>query len=277
MVPRGLFTRLVDDAALFPPATAAMDWALTEHIRMHASSLGDLVGPFLCPASRVDELLTALRDDQPLMLALVLDVGGEGAHKALRATASDTRVDLVAIEVAAADLGEDVARVGANLAAHLDVRGFLEVPHTDFDEALDHIEGPGWTAAKYRTGGVTPEAYPTEIELAIFLVACAARQIPFKLTAGLHHALRHTTIEHFEAHGLLNVLVATRVAAAGGTEPEVAAVLAQRQPDALVAMASGWDDATCAEVRSALLSYGCCGVHEPLTDLAGLGLLEGTT
>ena len=274
MVTRSLFAGLVDDAALFPPGNSPMDRALAGHRAHRSAWYADVVGPFLCPASRVDEMRAALPPDQPLALAIVVDVTGDGAHDALRAAGSDDRLTLVAVEAARARLGDDVATVGANLARLPAATGFLEVPRTGFDATLDLVGGSGWHAAKYRTGGTTPDAFPSEVELASFLVAVTARSVPFKLTAGLHHAVRSTTEEASEQHGLLNVLVATRVAQQVGDVTEVAAVLAQREPGPLVAFPEAWDEETCTDVRRAFLSFGCCGVTDPIEDLAALGLLE---
>ncbi|MDJ0429161.1 hypothetical protein QNA19_24815, partial [Rhodococcus fascians] len=47
-------------------------------------------------------------------------------------------------------------------------------------------------AAKFRTGGVVAEAYPDEDELASALATVIASGVPFKATAGLHHAVRNT-------------------------------------------------------------------------------------
>lgn len=277
MVPRSLFTGLVDDAALFPPGNAPMAIALADHARHGAAWYADLVGPFLCPASRIDELCTALPPDQALRLAIVFDVSGEGARHAWRAAVADQRVTLVAVEAAHARLGDDATPVGTNLAALAHVTGYLEVPRAGFDASLGLVGRGGWQAAKYRTGGTTAGAFPTEVELATFLVAVATRAISFKLTAGLHHAVRNTAEDSgFEQHGVLNVLVATRVAQQGGGVAEVAAVLAQREPDPLVAFVQAWDERTCTDVRNAFRSFGCCGVTDPIDDLAALGLLGGT-
>jgi hypothetical protein len=73
---------------------------------------------------------------------------------------------------------------------------------------------------------------------------------------------------------VLNVLVATRVASTGGTPEEVTAVLAERDPDVLTSFVAAWDDTTCAGVRASLRSFGCCGVDEPIDELARLGLIE---
>lgn len=273
LAPPVLFTGLVDDAALFPPGNATMDRALAEHQIHRAASYAGLVGPFLCPASRLDELLAALSHDQSLDVALVFDVVGDGAHQALRATAADDRLTLVAVEAAHARLGTDAASVGANLSRLPGATGFLEVARTGFDDSLDLVAGGGWEAAKYRTGGTSAQAFPTEAELAAFLVAVTARELPFKLTAGLHHAVRHTGEDTgFEQHGLLNVLVATRVAQQTGKAAEAAAVLAERRPDPLVAFVMSWNDDAMKHVRQAFRSFGCCGVTDPIDDLAALGL-----
>ncbi len=167
-------------------------------------------------ASRIDELRETLPAAQELRLSLVFDVLGDGAHAALRSCAADDRLTVVGVEAALAKLGDDALAVGANLARLPGATGFLEVPRTGFEEALDLVGSSGWHAAKYRTGGVTADAFPAEPELAAFLVACAGRRTPFKLTAGLHHAVRSTTDDGLEQHGLLNVLVGTRVALTGG-------------------------------------------------------------
>lgn len=273
--PRTLFAALVDDAALFPPGNAPMDQALKEHAALRATSRADLVGPFLCPASRVTELRALLPADQGIRLALVFDVDGDDAHAALRACGADDTLQLVGVEASAARLGPDAATVGRNLTRLPGVTGALEVPRTGFDDALALVGPDGWTVAKYRTGGSTPEAFPTELELAAFLVAVSARPVPFKLTAGLHHAVRGTDPgTGFEQHGVLNVLVATRVAQHGTAREEVAAVLAERAAETLVESVQDWTEDTCTDVRRAFRSFGCCGVTDPIDELRLLGVLE---
>jgi hypothetical protein len=274
VVPRTLFAGLVDDAALFPPGNAPMDQALKEHAAVRRTSRSDLVGPFLCPASRVTELRAHLPADESIGLALVFDVDGDDAHAALRACGADETLQLVAVEASAARLGADAKTVGRNLTRLPGITGALEVPRTGFDDALSLVGDEGWTVAKYRTGGTTADAFPSEVELAAFLVAAVARNVPLKLTAGLHHAVRATeAVSGFEQHGVLNVLVATRVAQGGGAVDEVAAVLAQRAAPALVEFVSAWDESICGAVRASFRSFGCCGVQDPLDELSELGLL----
>ncbi len=277
MAPRPLFTGLVDDAALFPPGNAPMDQALKEHAAVRPTSRSEFVGPFLCPASRVTELRAHLPADESIRLSLIFDVDGDDAHAALRACGSDDTLELVGVEASAQRLGADTAAVGGNLSRLPGVTGYLEVPRTGYGDALDLVGASGWHAAKYRTGGTTAEAFPSELELAAFLVAVTGRRLPFKLTAGLHHAVRLTdAATGFEQHGVLNVLVATRVAQSGGSVDDIAAVLAQRSAPALVEFVSAWDEQTCSGVRASFRSFGCCGVHDPLDELSALGLLGET-
>jgi hypothetical protein len=262
-----LLAGLVDDAALFPPGNAPMPVALAEHARYREAPWAAAIGPFLCPASRIDEMAALLPADQDIRVALVNDVTDAAARHA-RGTAE--RLSALAwLETRHDRLGDDPDAVGGAPLA------YLEVPRTGFDAALDLVgDTRSFQGAKYRTGGVTADAFPSERELAGFLVASVGRGVPFKLTAGLHHAVRSTTDEGFEAHGLLNVLVATRVARTGGSVDDVAVPLALRLPDPLVGFVRDWDEATRTDVRASFRSFGCCGVTDPLGDLAALGLLE---
>jgi hypothetical protein len=70
------------------------------------------------------------------------------------------------------------------------------------------------------------------------------------------------------------VLVATRVAQQVGDVTDVAAVLAQREAGPLVEFLEGWDEPTCTDVRRAFLSFGCCGVTDPIDDLVASGVLD---
>jgi hypothetical protein len=274
--PRALFAELVDDAALFPPGNAPMAVGLAEHGEHKQSTYGDLIGPFLCPVSRVDELTSTLPDDERLAVSLVVDVAGEPTHHALRDTGADPRLSLVGIEAAHRRLGDDAAVVGENLRRLPSAVGFLEVPRSGFDDSLDLVAKGGWRAAKYRTGGTTGDAFPSARELAAFVVACAEREVPFKLTAGLHHAVRHTdAVTGFENHGVLNVLVATLAARAGDKADAVAAVLEDRAADSLVAAMTSLSDRDVIGVRALFRSFGCCGVTDPINDLIALGLVDG--
>jgi hypothetical protein len=209
-------------------------------------------------------------------VSLVVDVTGEATHHALRVAGADPRLSLVGIEAAHRRLGDDAAVVGENLRRLPGTVGFLEVPRSDFGDSLDLVAKGGWQAAKYRTGGTSADAFPSARELAAFLVTCAERDLPFKLTAGLHQAVRHTDAANgFEHHGVLNVLVATAAAKAGERADAVSEVLEERAVASLFAAVMAWPDHDVTGVRALFRSFGCCGVTDPINDLIAVGLLDG--
>jgi hypothetical protein len=279
VAPRRLFTGLVDDAALFPPGNAPMASALADHARHRGAPYAGFVGPFLCPTTRVAELLETLPADQRLAVSLVVDDGPAVTTEAMRAATADERILLVAIEASHARLGHDAATVGATVRRMPSVTGYLEVDPHDLGLSLDLVApSGGWQAAKYRTGGTTADAFPTEQALADFLVATVERGLPFKLTAGLHHVVRHTDPDTgFEHHGVLNVLVATADALAREDLGIVVASLAERDVDRLVGRVRSWSELDCLAIRGSFRSFGCCAVTEPIDELDALGLSGGAT
>ena len=66
----GLFDGLFDDAALFPPGDAPMASAVPAHRQLQAR-LGGLVGPFVVPAARLDDLVAHLDDGPAVDVSLI--------------------------------------------------------------------------------------------------------------------------------------------------------------------------------------------------------------
>jgi hypothetical protein len=261
VAPRRLFAGLVDDAALFPPGNAPMATALAEHARHRSAPYAGFVGPFVCPTTRVAELIETLPPGQLVAVSLVVDDGPAGTTESLRAARADERILLVAVEASHARLGHDAATVGATVRRMPSVTGYLEVDPSDLGLSLDLVApSGGWQAAKYRTGGTTADAFPTEEALADFLVATVERGLPFKLTAGL-----------------LNVMVATADALAREDLAIVVASLAERDPARLVERVRTWSELDCLAIRGSFRSFGCCDVTEPIHELDALGLSGGAT
>lgn len=187
-----------------------------------------MVARFVCPASRLGEL-----DGEPLRLSVVAD-----AEPVL-----DERVEAVE--------GRDpgLARLGCET--------YLE------DVGIDEVKAVG-ARAKVRCG---PEPPPVDV-LAEFIRICRDDCVPFKATAGLHHAVR--TDGQF---GFLNLLAA----AVFGDEERALA------EDDAEAFALGdtfrWRDREAgadevAEVRRGLfVSIGSCSFSEPVEELEALGWL----
>ena len=188
----------------------------------------------------------------------------------------DGGTHVVAVELPLGSAGDDLAgawrdlaRGGAAVWWEVD-RDVPLVPQLDAVAAAR--PGPGAGGAKLRTGGTDAAAVAPTGLLAAFLVGCATRSLPFKLTAGLHHAVRGPDpVTGGTTHGVANVLLATHAAASGATTADVADVLEQRDGPALSAGLDALTDDEQHAVRALWASFGCCGVLDPLTELDALG------
>lgn len=236
-----LLSRLIDHAPLFPPASLPLPEAVEEDRRARESEAVFMLGRFVCPASKLEELPDVGRG-----VSVVLD--GELANEA--------RVEAVE------------ARIGAGLGALAGVAPevYVEVPVDDGPEAaLDALRAAG-LRAKVRCGGAS---VPSAAELAAFVRGCRERGLVFKATAGLHHAVRSDG-----EHGFLNLLAAIVF----GDEE---AALEETDADAfrLDAESFVWRDREAgseelARARSERLwSIGSCSFFEPVGELESLGML----
>ncbi|MBF9134342.1 hypothetical protein I0C86_36245 [Plantactinospora sp. S1510] len=277
-VPR-LFGGLVDDAAVFPPGSAALPDAVAAHRGHRTAWYADLVGPLLLPASALADLPALLDAEEQIEVGVIGDVPIPSLYS-LRDRV-DPRIRIRQVEAAVAKRGEDplpgLAAL-AGLPAHLDDADvYAEIPLTwGLLGALDRLAGERAAgkriAAKFRTGGLAAELFPTPVELAAVIGACRDRDLPFKLTAGLHHAIRHIDPETgFTHHGFVNILAGAAVAQDGAEVAEVAEVLAATDPLPLVETARSRRE----QGRPLWTGFGSCSVLEPLTDLVRLGLVNG--
>ena len=265
-----LFAALVDDAGLFPPAELTMKAALDRHRGDEARGNPVLTGRFVCPVRRVDELLASLGRDDRLELALVAPLEKATLETALASLAADWRVELAGVEGVLGDAGlSGLPVLSPSVACS------VEVPLSgDWPGLLASIAAAGHRA-KVRCGGARPELFPTAGELGDFVHRCAALDVPFKATAGLHHALPYRDEDTgFSHHGFLNLLLAACRAASGASSAEVTEVLGVTDPPALVAEAEAVPADRAREGRALFASYGSCSTSEPIEDLAALGLVE---
>jgi hypothetical protein len=270
-----LFAGLVDDASVLPPGSTragAGAFAFGKHL---TSWYADLLGVLLVPSG-----LLGLGDLVPGQPVGVINDGPIAALPAALERVRATGVVVRQVEAAVAHRGENpqpgLAELRA-LAGRPDLEVYAEIPLSwGLLAALDTVAGARADGlricAKFRIGGLAAELFPTPVELAAVLCACRDRQLPFKVAAGLRHALRHTDPETgFTHHGFLNVLVASLAAADGAEVAEVAEVLAATHPLPLVEPARSALD----EPRPLWVGFGVTEVMEPLTELIRLGLVNG--
>lgn len=272
-----LYRGLFDDAALFPPGNAPMGQALPDHREHRASDRARYVGPFLVSEGRVAELRAVLAREEvrpdPLEVVVTVPGGADDVPAALDALGTDPALNLVGMEVAAPPGTAADTAAALTKALPEGAVGYVEVARGESATAdIASLAGTG-ANAKFRTGGLKPEAHPTEAELAALISASVTAGVPFKCTAGLHHAVRHTTEEGFEQHGFLNVLLATHTLLTGGSQADAQAILAERDGPALAARVKALTDIDKADVRTRFRSFGTCSITEPLEDLTVLGAL----
>jgi hypothetical protein len=238
--------RLIDHAALFPPASMSLPDALAEDRRARESEHASLLNRFVVPAARLAEL-PAEHAPLSVVLASVDDAELlEGAHgvEAVELVLDGPRpqsADLVASYRALQPLG-----VETYFELVLDESWRDSVP-----AAIGAVAAIGGRV-KLRCGGAT---VPSVEQVALVIACCREAGVPFKATAGLHHPVRRG-----EEHGFLNLLAAT-AAPPGRLE----AILAEEDPSAI-----DFADAD----RSLFTSFGSCSWREPVDDLRELGLLS---
>jgi hypothetical protein len=300
---RALLDRLIDDAALFPPASLAMLPALRAHARHKESAYWWIGGRFVVPASRLDEFAATRTGRDPIDLTVVLDAGALGAR-------GDTvRADLERVErirhldgVTVSSFEGRLPRLTLDDAALRRIVADIIERYPDDPVAFwyESTYDAGWKTppeswlatlaaargaapanltlgAKVRCGGAAPGATPPVDDLAAFITAAHAHDVPWKATAGLHHPVRAQ-----QAHGFLNVFVAGVALHAGAIEGAgVAEVLAEIDPRAFVVDPAhvGWRDVRLdaeqvAAARERCVSLGSCSFDEPVNDLRELGMLS---
>ena len=276
VAPQVWFAGLFDDAAIFPPGNTPMAEAVTRHLAWRASRRAPYVGPFVCPSTRWDELVACLPESVPISVSLTVPDGLDNVAAAVERATAAPPVDLASVEVplvGAQPLGEAIAVLDDVLP--LRVTGYLELPTTPLDPAAYRVLADSRHHLKLRTGGTSAAAFPSEADLAQ-AIRCATRlRLRFKLTAGLHRAVRHDDpATGFEHHGFVNVVLATAAALAGRPTSSIASILAIRNSAAVAHAVRRLSPETAHAVRRQFESFGTCSIAEPLDDLTALGLLE---
>jgi hypothetical protein len=250
-----LLAGLIDYAGLFPPAELDMADALRNYARYREGPNAWALGRFVVPAARLNEVDPAFPCSVIGMPARVVDSCELKVQSAKELPLPPPGV----IAYYELPIGENPGPLAATAAR-----------------------------AKVRTGGLTPDAFPSSEALAQFIARCAEVRVPFKATAGLHHPLRGLHSCTYESgrpvavmHGFVNVFLAASLLWLGGSEKDAVATLEEQRACAFLfeegSVAWHSHRMTVDELREVrrefAISFGSCSFEEPFEDLQRLGWL----
>jgi hypothetical protein len=289
---RALVTGLVDYAGLFPPAALDMPEAVAAYASYLDSDDAWALGRFIVPVARLDELAEAAgalvtQRTAPWRLSALL--GENPVGDAAWISAFNTKhTGRFVVDVAEFRASSAEAIVRATRALDRWIIAYVELPVDQDPLRLLHGVKQARARAKIRTGGVTPEAFPSTAHVARFLTRCVEVGVPFKATAGLHHPLRAEYRLTYAPNaprgtmfGFLNVFLAAAFALTGIGEATLARLLEERDPaafrftdDSAVWRGFPLTLGQLVEARASLgIGFGSCSFREPIDDLHQLGLL----
>lgn len=292
-----LLRHSIDYAGLFPPAGLDMPAAVNNYLRYQAGPNAWALARFIVPAGRLVEFETVVADSlvaeprQPGWQLSVLvgpDVAADLDQIVVferRRAGSAPAISVAAVETKAETLGS-VRQILRHIPGGLE--SYLELPLAQELEGLLHALAESGARAKVRTGGVTAQTFPSSTNLARFIHTCVAAGVPFKATAGLHHALRaeyRLSYEEDSASGVmfgfLNLFLATALARNGAAERETCRLLEESSPEAFRVEdeAISWegrrfDLQSLERSRESIISFGSCSFTEPIAELQALEWLE---
>jgi hypothetical protein len=283
-----LLTQAIDYAGLFPPAGLPLAAAALNHAAYRSGPDAWALGRFIVPVSRLEELERVLPRDSGWRLSaligsdLAADLERVAAFNDGNAGDEGTLIDTIELKADSAPQIRDTLR---RVPDQLQV--YVEVPLEPDPAELIGVLQASQRRAKVRTGGVTAEAFPSTAKLAGFLGACVRAGVPFKATAGLHHALRGDYPHTYAANssrgsmfGFLNLFLATALLEAGGDGQSASRILEESSPGTLEVdeWSIRWNDCRLdlellRRARQRMVSFGSCSFTEPLGELRSLQLL----
>lgn len=294
---RTLAAGVVDYAGLFPPASLDMATAVASYATYRTSDDAWMLGRFVVPVARLDEwqftiaaLPTVQREawsDARLSALLT----GEFASEAARIASFNVHSPFgVMIDVAEGRTSTADAVLATAAAMPDDVTLYCEVPHASDPLMLLQAVKSANVRAKIRTGGVTPDVFPTPDEIVRFLRRCVESGVTAKATAGLHHPLRGEYRLTYAPdavrgmmYGYLNVFLAAAALGLGADDAIARSILTETvreafmvRDDAIVHAPGGVEaiallqPAIEAMRASGVVAFGSCSFREPVDELAVL-------
>ena len=296
---RALLTRSIDYAGMFPPCSLELDPALKNQSEYARSADSWMLSAFVLPVAKFGDaarFVSQFDKHHPLRVS-ALGAKTENAaqfqtelRNAVEAIGSfqKAHVDLVSVGQLEMVLPKDVdlaklAEVAA-LLADLKVQAYWETPAESAEQTialLARAKQPSF-GYKFRTGGVTADAFPSSVQIGRAVLASTKHHVPIKFTAGLHHPVRQFRDEvKTEMHGFLNVIGAGVLSAEHHwDEAQIVDMLEDQSAKSFefhdtVFAWRDWEitlDRIKAR-RKFITSFGSCSFDEPREDLRQLGLL----
>lgn len=293
------FECLIDYAGLFPPAALTMSAALEEYAAAREGPHAWMLGRFIVPISRIEEMGDRRREFPLSVLVNIalpsdadtgrwVELAGESLASVARERAGGSRIEALEVsippprwqrETVDAPLGQ----LGALLEREnlRDLGTYAELPRNVVPTAAAKRARVG---VKLRCGGVDAPAFPSVESVAAFIAAAVEEELRFKATAGLHHPVRHVDpATGFTMHGFLNLLAAATFASRVD-RATLDAIVAEEDPAAFAFedVSFSWRDLRCdiddlrAMRRASFAGYGSCSFNEPVDDLTALGIIPAT-
>src|SRR5579862_127609 len=253
---RILLDGLIDYAGLFPPAALTMEPTVKNYDVYRRGENAWLLARLVMPAARLGEFEAALGQLPPVganrgVWRLTSSLGPNVEADAARildfnrrhaaSTDPSPAITIESVEMRAANAQE--IRTTASLIPK-ELQAYFEIPLSDaLESSLAAIAEVG-ARAKVRTGGESPEMFPSSAELARFFSLCAQAGVPFKASAGLHRPVRGLQRYTYKSdsasgkmHGFLNVFLTAAFVRDGMSESDAARLLAEEDPAAFL-----WED-----------------------------------
>jgi hypothetical protein len=291
-----LLQGLVDYAGLFPPASETMRQALEGYASYLSGPDRNALGRLIVPFSRLKEFESAASELLPRetgrepwrlsviatgdISAVALEIASFNRRHSESAATGSALIDVVELKAGSpAEIELQRSRIPASFTT------YFEIPLDGDLPALFKSLARSTARAKIRTGGVTPDAFPSAEAIVNFLVAAHGEGVPFKATAGLHHPVRGAYPLTYESgsptgimYGFLNVFLAAILLAAKGARDDALALLEESDSSAF----SFSDDAivwrghrfNVEQIRASraefAMSFGSCSFREPVGELDGL-------
>jgi hypothetical protein len=306
------FKSLVDYAGLFPPAVLGMSEAMDEYAGARAGAYAWMLGRFIVPFSRIEEMGEGRREFPLSVLVNValpadadagrwLELVADALAEVARERQNGARVEALEISIPSPrwmreTFDAPLGQLGVLLESEglRDVPAYAELPHMGLP-GPEYWQNslPGAMAAakrarigvKVRCGGLDAAAFPSAESVAAFIASAAAERLPFKATAGLHHPVRHVDrATGFTMHGFLNLLAAAAFTSRSDISM-LTAIVAEEDPSAFVfddesfawrELRAGIDELVGMR-RASFIGYGSCSFSEPVEDLTALGMLPAAT